>query len=367
LNGTPGKFIILPTIGIGDLLMFTPGLRVLRERFPESEIHVFTMSRASRDAILNNPDADRVLYHPLMDDWRGGVLFVLGLRREGYDVSIQVFPGNKKEYNIVSRVIAARRRLGHRYLSHNLRALGFLNQERVDQESELHGVFENLKLLGLLGIDYDRGEIEKQGLHYYPTDAERAWADGIIAREGGAPNIGFHPGSSSRRTNRFRRWPLRNFTRLAQSLLSRYPEARLFVFGGPEEDYLKLVIREGVSEPRKVNIVSEGLRETAALVERMDIFCGNDSALLHLSAALKVPTVGIYGPSFVDRVYPFGVPHRIIRLDRDCSPCYEYTPLPLFCLAGRDYACIRNIKMEIVRDAVDDLMEQNVPKNRLNR
>ena len=39
------------------------------------------------------------------------------------------------------------------------------------------------------------------------------------------------------------------------------------------------------------------LIETAACIKQCKVFIGNDSGLMHIAAALRVPTIGLFGPS----------------------------------------------------------------------
>ena len=48
------------------------------------------------------------------------------------------------------------------------------------------------------------------------------------------------------------------------------------------------------------------LSDVAHLLSRCDFFVGNDSGLMHMSAALGVPTLGLFGPSRIEHYAPWG-------------------------------------------------------------
>ena len=48
------------------------------------------------------------------------------------------------------------------------------------------------------------------------------------------------------------------------------------------------------------------LPEAAAVLARCALFVGNDSGLMHLSAATGTPTLGLFGPSRVEEYAPAG-------------------------------------------------------------
>ena len=350
------KVIVLPTIGIGDLLMFTPSLRCVKRIYEEWEVDVFVMIDAAREVLMNNPHVDRLIYYPLLQDKIGGLKFVMSLRREKYDYSLSIFPSNKKEYNLVSFLIGARYRLGHRYLVKDFQGLNFLNNRRVRQSGLEHGVFENLKLAELMGAVCDRDEILREGLDYFLTPSERAIMHEIKGKS--SLKLGVHPGSSSRKTNVRKRWPREKYVELIRRFLSSFGNSEVYIFGGLEERPLKQYIFEKVAVPDRTHIVDGSIREIAPVVAGMDLFLGNDSALIHLAAALKIPTAVIYGPSNPAWTYPFGVPYRIIRLGLECSPCYHYSPKSLHCPSGRDFACLRELPVDLAFSSIVEFIDE---------
>ncbi|MEO6907364.1 MAG: glycosyltransferase family 9 protein [Abditibacteriaceae bacterium] len=97
----------------------------------------------------------------------------------------------------------------------------------------------------------------------------------------------------------------------------------------------------------------------AALCGRARVFVGIDSGVLHLSACMGTPVVGIYGPSDWRLTGPRGVPYRIARHEIECSPC-----LLAKCKWQRDMerACLTRLKPEQVLKAIDEvLLESNAP------
>src|SRR3972149_2394756 len=98
------KILVLALSGIGDALLFTPALKLLRKK---------------------------------------------------YDTSISVYPSNRIEYNIINFLIGAKKRAGIKYLRSNNRNLGFLNNIRVKENDSAHNVQTNIKLVEkLLNKDF---------------------------------------------------------------------------------------------------------------------------------------------------------------------------------------------------------------------
>ena len=44
-------------------------------------------------------------------------------------------------------------------------------------------------------------------------------------------------------------------------------------------------------------MTGENITQTHAFMKKSDLFLGNDSGLMHLSAASGIPTIGLFGPT----------------------------------------------------------------------
>lgn len=103
-------------------------------------------------------------------------------------------------------------------------------------------------------------------------------------------------------------WPATHFLRLWAMIAAEYPDARPVIFYGPgdaERDMAAPLLQ-------LPNAIDAGGRfsipQTAALLSRCALFVGNDSGLMHLSAACAIPTLGLFGPSRASEYAPAG-PH----------------------------------------------------------
>jgi heptosyltransferase-2 len=65
------------------------------------------------------------------------------------------------------------------------------------------------------------------------------------------------------------------------------------------------------------------LGEAMGIIGKCDLFVTNDSGLMHVAAALGVPTLAIFGSTDHVATGPRGLRTRIIKHDVDCSPCLK--------------------------------------------
>jgi ADP-heptose:LPS heptosyltransferase len=135
--------------------------------------------------------------------------------------------------------------------------------------------------------------------------AERARAAALLPGEG--PWIGLGPTANWDR----KVWPPERFIALFEALTAPsgpLPGARAAILGGPgaQERAMAAPVLAALGD-RAVDLVGNlALPEAAAVLARCAVFIGNDSGLMHLSAATGTPTLGLFGPSRVEEYAPAG-------------------------------------------------------------
>lgn len=109
---------------------------------------------------------------------------------------------------------------------------------------------------------------------------------------------------------RVKMWPAERFIALAQKLTAPdglLPGARLAILGGPGEAERQMAEPVLAALPEALDLVGKlSLPEAAAALARGALFVGNDSGLMHLSAATGAPTLGLFGPTPASEYAPVG-------------------------------------------------------------
>src|SRR5262245_18472737 len=110
------KILVISLAGIGDTSLATPLIHALRLNFPAAEIDTLVFWPGSKGLLEGNPFLNRVYQKNMIKD---GVIdslrFLLTLRKERYDVSINTHPQSRIVYRVTARIINARERLIHEY------------------------------------------------------------------------------------------------------------------------------------------------------------------------------------------------------------------------------------------------------------
>jgi heptosyltransferase-2 len=353
------RILVIALPGIGDALLVTPAIALTKQFIPESQIDVMVMFKSAEEIFKRNKNVDKVYYFDFMKE---GVFkslrFVRGLHGK-YDATVNVYPSNRAEYNVINFLIGAKNRAAVKYLRMDFRNLGFLNNIKNTENDQLHNVQENIKLFGeLLGTEFS----EEPDIEFPLLDDEREYAKRFCAQKGIENKdvvIGFHPGGSTLKNHINKRWQPEGFSELGDMLIKKL-NAQILVFGGPEEQELRDRITKKISSPFAISVNTQTFGQSAALIERCDVFISNDSSLVHLASALKRKTILITGP--INSVYtrPWNTDYRIASLYLDCSPCFVYSPRPLACSrTDVKFKCLKELTVELVYQKTVQLLAQN--------
>lgn len=106
-----------------------------------------------------------------------------------------------------------------------------------------------------------------------------------------------------------KQWPAERYGSVASKLAEAGLKS-LINFGPGEEQLAHQVemVSHGTAQP-----ISCSLTQLIALTRRAKVFIGGDTGPLHLAAALRIPVVGIYGPTNPVRNGPFGTRSVVLR------------------------------------------------------
>ena len=307
------KILVISLAGIGDALLATPLIHELRVNYPDATIDALVFWAGARDLLAGNPHLRRVHQCNSFEVGAPAFLkFMLGLRRECYDVSINTHPQSKVEYRIVARIIGATQRLSHSYDNSSFLD-GWLVTHRLPQDYTIHSADNNLRLLSLLG---EAPKLAEHGFELFLTPKEIAAAEAIAQQNKLATRrvVGVHVGSGTTKNLRLKRWPVENYIALIKQLTATRSDVTVMLFGGPEEKEANARITTEAAHPNLVAPKTRSIREAAALMKHCEAFLSVDNAMMHFAAAMKVPKqVLIESMAFGPTLEPYGRPYRLVK------------------------------------------------------
>jgi heptosyltransferase-2 len=276
---------------MGDMVCATPVLRAIAETWPGARVALVT-SPANAGVVRHNPHLERVLVfeRPL----RRLPVFVRELRRWDADLAIVL---SSVSFSLTSALIglacgarhvigADSRPFGWEFSEHCF-SLQMPAGPAVTTHAIEHGL-EPLRSVGITTTDASTVVV--------PSPEERARA-AQVARELGL-RAGYwvlHPGAGKRQNV----WPAERFAALARRAAAE--GRQVLVLHGPADREALGVFDIGSDMPG----MAAGIRVApacdvgvvAALLEGADRVLCNDTGIMHVAGALRVPTLALFGPT----------------------------------------------------------------------
>ena len=111
-----------------------------------------------------------------------------------------------------------------------------------------------------------------------------------------------------------RSWPADRWAALVERLKAepRFDGWRFMLVGGPG-DHEAAAPALAAAGARGIDAVGKGdILASAAAIARATLFVGNDSGLMHVAAATRTPTLGLFGPSEWWHKAPWGPKGRVL-------------------------------------------------------
>ena len=106
-----------------------------------------------------------------------------------------------------------------------------------------------------------------------------------------------------------KQWPVEHFIALVEALTSEtgaLPQASVMILADKHERAQIAPLLRAIPDDRRLEVIGYDLQTAAACLKRARLYVGNDSGLMHLSAALGTPTLGLFGPGFPAIYGPWG-------------------------------------------------------------
>ncbi len=275
------RILILQGREIGDVLLSTPLVRVVREAFPKARIDYYVEPQAC-PMIERNPHIDRLVTR----DQTGGSGFFSDwkrLRHVSYDLVIDLLFNSRTAILCRSALPDAIRlsfagRWRSQWYSH------------VAPIEELYAGFAKQLVLVPLQIVPKRYRPElviEDGLVMSIANEINGWGIGA-----GNPLVVI----DMTHKDRLRRWPAERYRQLADQLVEKRGVVAIFVYGPGEESYVRDALGGGpgthIIPPRQLD-----LYDLAALLSLADLLIGNCSAPRHIAVAQQTPTLVMHGAS----------------------------------------------------------------------
>ena len=153
-------------------------------------------------------------------------------------------------------------------------------------------------------------------------------------------------------------YPEELMEKVIQQLIQRYPQARIFLFGGGEKE-VNTLNTWSERYPQAINASAQlsGLSQELILMSHLQAMISMDSANMHLASLVGTPVVSIWGAT-----HPYAGfmgwnqdAANAVQVALPCRPCSIYGNKP--CMRD-DYACLKNIEPESIVEKISNILKQ---------
>jgi lipopolysaccharide heptosyltransferase II len=313
------KILIIRLSSLGDVLLATPLIRQLRQKYPQVQLD-FLVRDEYAELLRHHPGLSGLIEFDIQQGFTSLQKMRKKIRQTRYDVILDI------HNNLRSRYLC----FGLPYLSffktrvYRIRKNPFIRfllvKFKINLYRRLYGriipVWEKYLLTARsLGIITDNGRLE-----LYLTEGNIIAAQNFrIALAGNNWEIVIAPGAR----HFSKRWPEEYFVELIKQLFAK-TGLRMVLAGGAED--LPVIEKILQQLPEGMAASSAGklsLLETAALIKQSKLMISNDSGLMHLGAALDVPLIAIFGSTVEELGFFPNSPKVIVVENRGlyCRPC----------------------------------------------
>lgn len=278
--------------GIGDLVIALPAIQALGRSYLGAELTVLTFAPASallrHDPLVSHVVSARRRTARRPHNARASVAALLA--RDHYDVIV-----SDTSYDEIPRLLD----------THGAaRAVTNLWRRPPDDQFAGERFVELLIADGIITPE----SVAPPRLYLTPREHERArrllarvprWPRVIVFAESGMP---------------IKQWPARGYVALGRMLRREYGAELLVLHDQRPALATQMVTELGGAAHLLPHM---GLRTLAAVIAQADLFVAGDTGPTHLAAALGVPTITLFGPSWSGR-YGHRPPHRDLQAFAAC-------------------------------------------------
>ncbi|MFQ6041051.1 MAG: glycosyltransferase family 9 protein [Candidatus Poribacteria bacterium] len=337
MSQKPNRILLIRLSSLGDVVLTSPAIRAARHHFPQAYIAML-VGKQSADVVSENPHLNEIISYNRAGKKNTEEMrrIIHQIRQREFDLTIDF--QRKFRTSLLAYLSFAKCRVGYH------QPLGILCTVRVPDKVNKHAIDRNLDLLRAIGI-----HSEDRTLELFISEEDREYAEQFFNSQRISPEhpkIGLFPGAGWRP----RQWMPQRFAVIGD-LAAEHFGAQVLIFGGAKEMDL---VSKVVGYMKSDSIILAGhlkIRQLAALIEQCDVFVTNDTGPMHISVAMKTPTIALFGPGNHKKFQPIGEAHTTIRHDFPCSPCKQFTD------KCKDNICMKSISVDEVWQAVKEKLK----------
>ena len=315
------RILVVKLSSLGDVAHALPAVRALKDRTGAEIDWVVQPEYAPLLACC--PDVARTIAFPRRHVARGIFPFLRELRREKYDVVVDL-QGLLKSA-VAARLARGRRRVGPAWAREGAHRFYDAQPARAAGPRG-HAVEELMDVANLVAPGAGAPPAPRLAFPEPESDGDPG------------PHVALAPFSRWRTKD----WPLEKFAELGKRLAQEMG-CRLRIVGGRDDEEAGAELARRIGPGARNLCGQTDLPGLCSLLTAMDLLVTVDSGPMHWADALGVPVVAVFGATDPARTGPYRqLNHVVAKAGLACRPCHSRI------CARDDLACLRTLDVEAV-------------------
>lgn len=355
----PRTVLVTKYLGMGSILLATPAVRAIKERYPDCRLTLLTFEE-NRGFARKLPVFDDVITirtSTFLNLALDTISVLLTIRKQRFDylLDLEFFA---RYSTIISYLSGTACRVGY-YMPQIWRGDLLHIPVHFNPYRHVSEIFAaQVEAIGIPVTDYTVSRLA------VPPDAFTSVKKllqnvGITENQ---PLILININASDLSLER--RWPRQNFIRLMEAVAEKGSVAMLLIGSTEERQYVTDLYDALSSHARQKTLNLAGatdLDQLLALLSMSTLFITNDSGPLHMAAALGKRTFSFFGPESPQLYGPTGDKHDIFYAGIYCSPCLNvFNAKKAMC--NGDNRCMQAIDpCQVIEAVLTELAEHGSP------
>ena len=335
---------------VGDVVMALPALRELRRIFSASHITI-----AGKPWVLGLFEGEALADEVVaLSDTTGPLKRISALLEEGRRFRQERFDVAVLLTNSFGTALAARLGGAGKIVGYSTDARRMLINRVIPFEpgyKTLHQTRYYLNIAahvandsaGKNSVNFDQAEPRLTA-----SESQKQRARSMLERFGilgNAPILAINPGATN---SAAKRWPAERFAAAADRLSDRAGFQTVIV-GALGDKPVALQVAQLMRTRPAVLAGETSIAELKGVLSCASLVISNDTGTAHVSAALGIPTVVVFGPTEHISTRPLSDRATVVRHDVECSPCM-LRECPI------DHRCMTRVEVDDVYNAAQNLL-----------
>jgi ADP-heptose:LPS heptosyltransferase len=311
------RLLVVKWDEIGDMATSTHVFELLKKKYPDSQLTVLCKPFV-KPLIQNDPFVNHI------------VCELDAIKRDKFDVVVELRgTWQTLVWAVFNRPLVRVSRAVVRY------------NNRGNQQ---HEVLTNFQVISPL-----IGELDLIAPQLYYSNEDIKAVDVFLENHQCHKFVLFHVGARKK----LRQWNVDRFAFVADNIISKHQLAVVFI--GTQEDEEDIVKIQSLMKCKSISFTQNcSLSMLSNLCSKSQLFIGNESGPIHISACFSAPIIGLYGPGVPHVFYPYSRKVKVFHHVLKCNPCDQ-----IHCVTP-EKPCISLIGAAEVSLTVEKILNENL-------